>query len=77
MPTLKKLREELAKHTLTEYLQSLSDEDLNICYVLIAATDIVGDKVDIWDAILQELDYRGSYLVQKDSNEESSGKKGR
>ena len=49
-----------ANHTLTEYLQSLSDEELEQAEMSIMADDILGIRIDILGTIRNEFEYRKS-----------------
>lgn len=49
-----------ANHTLTEFLQSLSDEELEQAEMSVMADDILGIRIDILGTIRNEFEYRKS-----------------
>lgn len=53
----------LASHKLTDYLQTLSDEELHDAETNLYMDDIVGDAENILDAIRTEKEYRQQQLT--------------
>ena len=58
MLTIEDLKTEYYNHNLTEFLKTLTDEQINEFLGQIYRNDIVGDLVNILDALLNEVEYR-------------------
>lgn len=56
---------------LTDYLTTLSDEELREARATIDLGDIEGNKINILDAIMQEMEYREDrkYFSENNTNE--------
>lgn len=51
---------------LTEYLTTLSDEELQTARTTIELDDIEGNKIGILDAIIQEMEYRADNKIYEE-----------
>ena len=63
----KTLVKHLANHTLTDYLQTLTDGELEQAYHYLFLDDLVGDALDILSAITIEKEYRSQEPQTKSS----------
>lgn len=61
-------------HALTEYLTTLSDEELLLVIRNVQANDIVGETIGIYDALLQEAEYRNDKIIYEERNSLSKSK---
>ncbi len=52
-------------HALTEYLTTLSDEELSSARTNIEVDDIKDEKIGILDAIMQEMEYRSDQNINE------------
>ncbi len=52
-------------HALTEYLTTLSDEELSSARTNIEVDDIKDEKIGILDAIMQEIEYRNDQTINE------------
>lgn len=57
---LKEIVKYYAEYTLTEYLKTLSDEELQHILVCILCDDIIDERVNIYSAVKNEIEYRES-----------------
>ena len=67
MVTIKELEKECANYNLTEYLKKCTMDELENCVRCILCDDVVGIRVNICDALLNELEYRKN-IISKYSN---------
>ncbi len=69
MITIKDLEKAYLNHTLTDLLKEISDENLAELDYLILCDDMIGIRIDIYDAIYNEIQYRQSdKLMSKKSS---------
>lgn len=58
MVTIKELEKECANYNLTEFLKKCTMDELENCVRCVLCDDVVGIRANIYDALLNELDYR-------------------
>ena len=58
MVVLKDLFEQLKNYNITEFLKTVSNEELINCQRAILCDDILGDRIKVLEAINIELEYR-------------------
>lgn len=61
-------------HALTEYLTTLSMNELAEIISRIQTNDIKGDIIGIYDAVLQEVEYRGDNEVYQERSASNKSK---
>lgn len=57
---IKDLAKHYISHTLTDFLQTLTDDELEYAIGCILADDLIEDRVYIYEAIKNEIEYRES-----------------
>ena len=61
-------------HALTEFLTTLSDEELSSVRSNIEVDDIDDEKAGILDAIMQEMEYRSDKTIIEERNSSNKSK---
>ena len=57
---IKDLAKHYMSHTLTDFLQTLTDDELEYAIGCILADDLIEDRINIYSAIKNEMQYRKS-----------------